>query len=296
MSGGAWSNDQLNELYIYDPVTGALILSITNAGFYYVVGEATYLIDAQGLKARLTADNGSYAALLPRNAYNGTRLDLQPADYPPGTAWAFPGYIDAGYITRTGPTYQPSLTIASPAALAADVAEVEVYGRTTDGLIRPAVLFECERMIGRQGGDMGLGTLDAWETSPTASLNFTSATDVIAFNSYAFFFGNVGFRDYRAYEVTFSGTVQSNAATNRIGLRIYRGPTFNSLVGATLVGDYGQITIANTSVPQPFSITAMFNGVASDQYAYLAVRRTSGAGTCNIVTMSARLSDQTPDL
>lgn len=294
---GAWSNDQLNELYIYDPVTGQLILSITNTGFYYVVGEATYLIDAQGLKARLTADNGAYASLIPRTAYNGARLELRPGNYPPAaTTWPYAGFASAGYDVVTGPNYAPFTVLSSPGLSDNSFvpAQLTLFGQATGGVSRSLAYLYAEEFVGVYQQQIGLGNLIVVPATASFSYNFTSTTDVVAYSLNAVYFGT-GFKTNRAYEGEFAGTLRSSTAGDRIGLRLYRGPTFGSLVGATLVADYGQVSAAVAAVDQPFgSIKANFNGVTTDGYFMLAVRRASGAGNCNVTIRHARLADQCP--
>lgn len=284
-----WSNDQLNELYIYDPVTGELILRITNAGFYYVVGEAIYQIDSDGLKASLVADNGSYLSLVPRDGYDGTRVVMQPPDHD-GTPWERPSFMAGTHEEITPGDWRPWTFMAS----ASDTdefgsAQVAAYGKSTGG--EPSFIYlAADQILSENNQQMSLGCLDTYVG--TSFFNFNNATFVAEDWLSTTWFGS-GMDAGRIYEIAFAGTVQSSAANDRIGLRIYHNTAAN-LTGATLIQDCGQVRVDVANIAQPFRVDVQFDGIATADYILLGVNRSAGAGNCNVTTFYRRLADLAP--
>ena len=286
MSGGAWSNDQLNELYIYDAATGALIFQITADGLIYTTGDKRYSLTTAGFYATLVPDNGSAVAIIPKDTYDGVRVILDPPDKPSGGGWTEMGRVYARYTTLSGPDYQPWTAISSPGNSLAETAVIQLNGASTS--VTDYISFFTSILLGLRGQEIPQGTVDTFVG--TSSNTFASAKQVVIDYSNADFVGS-GTVASRLYEVSYTGTVASTAAGDRVGVRIYSNST-NTLAGApTLLADYGEIAIARASTPQPFRVDYNLHGATGPLYLILAMRRVAGAGTCTGITYQRKLAD-----
>ena len=285
-----WSNDQLNEIEIYDPLTQELILSVDENGFRYVVGSKEYVIDATSMLGRVLPDDGSYAAIVPLTAFGTTRFELSPADHD-GTPWALAGFVSCAQTEDSPGVWRPRTTVSSPAPVddITTTAQISMYGEDTAGGESFLQMF-ADQLLGQKAAQISQGTLDSY--TGTTFLNFTAATDAAVDALLATWFGT-GMISTRIYEAAFSGTVTSSIVNDRIGLRLYKNSA-NNLTGATQIADFGQIRVDVASVAQPFRVDAEFTGDASNPYIILAARRASGTGTCNVTTIYRRLADLCP--
>lgn len=274
MANGAWSNDQLNQILVYDPFTGTLILSVDDSGLYY-----------------LNVENGSYfkVTVSPFPVDNGAiAVLLQPgASSVPGVVYATPGYIIGGeFIDPDTPgLVAPELVLTSPMITGKKHAVVELFGQTNlSATDDTSIGFEAMYLVGNEGSEMGHGTLD--EGGGYDSNSFTTTEIAADYSNQAYGFMSTA----RRYHMRWTGTMQCTSAGARIGLRIYHGPNQNNLTGATLIEDCGETTIAAANVAQPFHVETTFNGV-TDPYILLGARRTSGTGTCFLTTTCRKDED-----
>ena len=285
-----WSNDQLNEIKIYDPLTGDLILSIDSNGFIYQVGDKYYSITNDGIKGRVEPDTGSYIALLPVDILEGVRLELQAPPRDGVTPWGQVGRVFADIDDLGGGEAVPWTAISSPAETTSnETAQIQLYGTASDGSLQPEIYFFASFLAGKFLQQMSQGICDTY--LGTSSTNVTSEAIVDSLDGSWF---GTGMESTRVYRADFAGTVSSTVAGNRIRLRIYRCPNFNSLVGATLIAECGEVTIATASVAEPFNVSSEHIGVSADQYVVLTGQRTTGAGTCNVTTRLRTLTDISP--
>ncbi len=284
-----WSNDQLNSIYIYDPLTQDLILSIDSNGFIYRVGDKYYEITTEGIKGRLEPDTGSYIALLPVDVLDGVRLVLQAPPRDGVTPWAQTGRVFADIDDLGGGEAIPWTAVSSPGDSITEVSQIQLYGSASDGSFDPEIYFFAPYMTGSYLQQMSLGLCDTY--LGTSSTNVAAETIVDGLDGSWFGNGMVADRVYRG---DFAGTVSSTVAGNRIRLRTYRCPNFNSLVGATMIAECGEVTISTANIPQPINISSELIGVVADQYIVLTGQRTAGAGTCNVTTTLRTLKDISP--
>lgn len=284
-----WSNDQLNEIFIYDPVSGALILSIDSTGFRYTVGDKYYEITAQGILGRLVPDTGQYVALLPVDATDGVRLELQAPPRDGVTPWEQVGRITTEIDEPSPGVVVPLALVSSPATSVAGQSQITLYGESGDGSVDSVIYFYAEFMRGPFDQQLSFGMCDTYLGD--SSTNVTA--EAIVDSTWGLWFGS-GMQSTRYYRADFSGVVSSTVAGNRIRLRVYRAPTSGTLAGATLIQECGEITVSAANIPQPFNVSATFQGVSADQYIALTGQRTLGAGTCNVTTRTRVLTDYSP--
>jgi hypothetical protein len=271
MPNGAWSNDQLNEIFVYDAQTGTLILRIDSTGFYYYnVSNGSYFSVGVGIT------NDSVASFW-----------MPGASSIPGVTYEHAGEIIATEIVSVpGVTALPILNIFSPTTTGKLKSQISLAGQSNTSAVDDSQIeFIAALIISRNLNEIGQGTVDDGTVVSYTSANFTG-TEIAA----DYVSERLGvFSTTRCYKMQWTGTVQSSTAGDRVGLRMYTGPNNNNLTGATQIFDYGQITIAAANIPQPFHVDAVFNGVPG-KFGLLGARRVSGSGTC-FLTINFRLCE-----
>lgn len=273
MANGAWSNDQLNAIFVYDSQTGTLILRIDSTGlYYYNVANGSFFKVAV---SPFPVDGAAVAAF------------FQPgASSVPGVVYATPGYVIAGEFSPSAGVVSPRLVLVSPGITGKADCEIDLIGQSnTSSTDNSTISFRSAYFTGTFGNEIGQGTVDAGTEASYPSANFTGTEIAADYVSE----GQGVFSTTRSYKMEWTGTVQSSVAGDRVGLRIYTGPNNNNLTGATQRFDYGQITIAAANTPQPFHVDAVFNGVPG-KFGLLGARRVSGTGTC-FLTINFRLCE-----
>lgn len=276
MANGAWSNDQLNSIFIYDAQTGQLIMRVDENGiYYYNVANGSYFAVGTGIGSSLP---NQVAALW----YPG------PSSLP-GVTFEFPAEVVSAELVSGGQSF-PVMVLSSPNVTGKTWAQIDLAG-TPSGTSGDAsqIGFNAAFLFGKFENQIGQGTSDegGGGTAGYTSANFT--TTEIAADYTDERYGT--YSTTRRYYMQWSGTVQSSTAGDRIGLRMYTGPNKSNLTGATQIRDYGQITIAAANIPQPFHVAAPFNGIPG-QFGLLGARRVSGSGTC-FLTFNYRLCQDT---
>lgn len=273
MANGAWSNEQLNEIFVYDAQTGTLILRIDSTGLYYY-----------------NVANGSFfkVAISPNPDFDtAVAAYFQPGPSSvPGVVYTTPGYVIAGEYSPSAGVVSPQLALVSPSSTGKADCEIDLVGQSnTSPTDNSTIVFHAAFLAGYFGNQIGQGTLDEGTEVSYTSANFTG-TEIAA----DYVSERIGdFSTTRSYKMEWTGTVQSSTAGDRVGLRMYTGPNNNNLTGATQIFDYGQITIAAANIPQPFHVDAVFNGVPG-KFGLLGARRASGSGTC-FLTINFRLCE-----
>lgn len=273
MANGAWSNDQLNEIFVYDSQTGTLILRIDSTGlYYYNVANGSFFKVAV---SPFPLDGAAVAAY------------FQPGPSSvPGVVYDTPGYVIGGENSPSAGVVSPQIAVVSPRITGKTYSEVELIGQSnTSPTDDSTIIFRAAFLGGTFNNQIGQGTVDDGTVVSYTSANFTG-TEIAA----DYVSERLGtFSTTRSYKMEWTGTVQSSTAGDRVGLRMYTGPNNNNLTGATQIFDYGQITIASANIPQPFHVDAVFNGVPG-KFGLLGARRVSGTGTC-FLTINFRLCE-----
>lgn len=280
MGNGAWSNDQLNSIFIYSAGTGRLILSVDDTGFLY----------------NGTANNGSYVKLQTNldTPIPSTAVRLQPPNSAdPDVVYKYPGDIFATEFVGSGGRTHGELLLFSPqigelfsSYLSLGSQSIEGGAASQDDT---SITLNAGFMYGPDNSDISQGMVDFAAQSFTATIG---GTEVVfdwmgGPNSYGRMVAS------RLYTVRFVGTIRSTSAGDRVRCRIYSGPNNNNLTGATLLGDTGTTTIAVAGVDQPWSAEWSFTG-APGKYLLLATQRVSGAGTPSLTTNSRAVVDVFP--
>lgn len=275
MANGAWSNDQLNQILVYDVDGTTVILRVDSDGLYYY-----------------NVANGSFfkVAISPFPVDHGAvAIFLNPGESSiPGVVYGASAFIIGGELELPGEpgTVAPELFLESPKITGKAAAQFILLGETNTsaGVDDSEIDLGAAFIFGLNSNEIGGGTLD--EGGGYSSNNFTT-TEIAADYSSASYGIMV---TTRRYHMQWSGTVQSSAAGDRVGLRLYHGPNQTSLTGATQMVDFGQITIAAANIPQPFHVIWTFNGV-TDPFILLGARRVTGSGTCFLTTTCRKDED-----
>lgn len=110
---GAWSNDQLNSLFIYD-TSGNLILRIDQNGMFYEAPQRLFVLGATGFSIKPLPIDGSEAKLTTDSALGGV-LFLKPIDSSVAGVSLGPSFLAAGR-DDAATSSRPFLEIFSPAA------------------------------------------------------------------------------------------------------------------------------------------------------------------------------------
>lgn len=267
-----WSNDQLNAIYVYNASTGALLLSVDQKGLYLA-----------------NSADGSYFKVESRHSTIGVQdiiaVELQPPNSViAGVTYSFAELVADENLLSAGHAI-PELVISSPYSTGKMAALINLQGQSnTSAADDSVILLSAAFLLGKNGSQIGQGTLDSGANYATASFTGTEiAADYCA--------EAVGVMvTTRVYEGRWTGTMQSSVSGDKIGLRLYTGPTKNSLVGATQLFDYGQTTIGAANTAQPFFVDTEFVGVPG-KFFILGARRASGTGTCILNIGQRKLSD-----
>ena len=277
MPSGAWSNDQQNTLFLYDASTGKLYLRIDSTGLYYMnLANGSYF---QVQVSPFTIDAGA------------VEIVLQPGTSSvPGVVYDRSAAIIGGELIslNTAGKVWPELVMISPAMVGKGHSVIEMVGQSnTSATDDSSIQFGAAFVFGNSGNEMSQGSYD--EGGGYTSANFTSteiAADYINVSEGGLMVSS------RRYEGRWHGTAQSTVAGDRIGLRIYSGPNTTSLTGATLLCDYGQVTVPAANVGAPFGVNWGYNGlVAPNTNLILGARRASGTGTCSVTINYRRAED-----
>lgn len=114
MSGGAWSNDQLNSLYIYSATDGDLILSVTDQGFMFIAPNRSYVMNTNAFNITPIPATGARISMTTVAGFGGI-LFLQPEDsVVPGVTFAS-GQVFGARDDSGGVDSRPYTRIVSPA-------------------------------------------------------------------------------------------------------------------------------------------------------------------------------------
>lgn len=274
MANGAWSNDQLNQIFVYDAATGTLILRVDSTGLYYY-----------------NVTNGSYfkVGVDTQDTSNNVAIFVQPGNSAiPGVTWSAPGEIIGGEVINGAET-SGEIVLLSPQIGTKVRGQINILGQDSSSVTDDSEIdLLAADLFGNQFNVIGQGTVDDGANYTTN--NFSSTTEVAA-DWAGETYGTMV--TSRFYEGRWTGTVQSSTAGDRVGLRLYTGPSKTSLAGSTLLFDYGQITIAAANTPQPFFVDTEFGGVPG-QFLLLGARRASGSGTCFLNIGMRKIIDLVP--
>jgi hypothetical protein len=279
---GAWSNDQLNSLFIYNPLTGDLLLSIDATGIYF-----TAPIAGAGLKIAATPDTGGYAIIGINLAGGGEILLHPPNSAVAGVTYSSSGFVVASELVNSPTNVQGYTTISSPVITGKSQCFLALVGgsNTSPPEDSYAAWSAMSQMVGPNNNQMGFGCV--YRTNTTSSFNFTATTDTI---TDVLVETNGVMSAARVYEAEFMGQVKSGTAGDQVGFRLYAANSATSLTGAVLLRDWGVVKIDTATVGQPVYLRELFAGVPG-KFLILACRRTSGAGTCNWAGGSRSIND-----
>lgn len=283
MGNGAWSNDQLNSLYIYSATDGSLILSVDSAGFEYVGDGTDVVIDSDGLGVARSPFDGSYVQI--STFSDGTFLYLQPQfSSIPGATYTIPAIVVADENVLTpGTQAQGYVILESPSINGQSRGNIVVTGTSNTGAFKPEIQLNANQIYGINKNIIGGGTVDTYPG--LFSTNFTGTRTIIDYcrpNAVGVMTTD------RAYEVEFNFGIQSTGTgtSNLADLAIYAANSSTSLTGATLLYDYG--TFDGTFKQMTMKWT--FNGLPN-KYIVLTGQRTSGTGTFTLFGNYRKLQD-----
>lgn len=272
MGNGAWSNDQLNQIFVYDATTGTLILRIDSTGLYY------YNVANQSFFKVTGAPNDS--------------TNTVSAQFGPGVSsvasvsYAVPGLIVGGENVFSPTSVAGKMYLVSPRISHTNIgANINLISQSNLSAVDDSQIdLYAAFLFGKNGNQIGQGTVDSGANYATAS--YTGTEIVADYCSEA-----VGVMSTtRVYEGRWTGVLQSSVAGDKIGLRIYTNASKTSLTGAVQIIDYGSITIAAANTSQPFFVDTSIVGVPG-KFLLLGARRISGTGTCQMLIGQRKLSD-----
>lgn len=265
-----WTNDQLNNLYIYKSSDGTLLLSVDEKGFLFD-GEGQFVtIDEFGLTISRDPDDGSSIQIASFD--DGSTLFLEPQfSVVPGAVFTVPGTVvaDENVITP-GVQTQGYVVIRSPSVNDNDRGELIITGDSNTGGFQSEMQLNCHQLYGYNRNIIGNGTVDTYPGLFTT--NFTTTQTIF---DYCRPNGAGVMTTDRSYEIEYNFSFSSTNTGDSIGLRIYSAVSATSLTGAVLIYDAGTFNASFTQM----SLKYTFNGLPG-RYIVLAGRRSSGTGTC----------------
>lgn len=254
LNGNGIHVEGINRQYDVNSTTGFLARPLPADGAYTQMG----VINGSSL--------GGYIAFNSTNpTVNGNSLD--------------PGLVFGSNDLTFSPTDDhPFLLLKSPIITGKAAARINLFGQTNGSATDNTYVDVLANQFRVNGNDMGYGCM-VFDTTSGATAASSATTDTIVQTA-----STPNLSPNRKYRVVFSGTVGGTVANDRIGFRVYRG--------ATLLADFGQVTLAAASVSQPYTFTYGLIG-ATGQDVTLQARRVAGTGTWTVGYKYVELTDIT---
>jgi len=276
---GAWSNDQLNSLFIYD-INGNLILTVTETGIAYIVPGRRFDLDATGLLIQPDPADGGHL-LLTTDPSLGAVILLKPKDSTvPGATFTARGAAFVGENTLSGS--QPFLSLLSPAVNNLTRARIDLIGESSTGSVRQ-IEIEAEEFLSTASQNYvntrAVGT--GWFTGAQATGNFGPIG-----NAETIFLAAPGdiFLANHAYEVVVWGQATVSVAPNRPVWRIRQSSDGTANLG-TQVFACGKPHVNTGQHDAGFS--CVFGVGAADVGTFMILTVTSASAAFTVTALNA---------
>ena len=271
---GAWSNDQLNSLFIYD-TTGALILTVTENGITYIAPARRFDMYSGAFQVAAEPSDGSYVQLTTNPALGGV-IFIQPVNSAVVGASFFPStfFVDEQLLSPTNS--QPVVAFLSPTVNGQNAAQLVLRGESSAGTDNREFEVDAEQWYAN-GTAIGTG----WVNGGQAGGNFgpIGNTDTIYFTA-----PQMTYKAGHAYDVRVTGQATVSAAPNRPVWRIRQSSDGATNLGTQAFAD-GKPHV-NTGMHDA-CFSCKFGIGAADVTTYVVLSMTSASGAFTVTGLSS---------
>jgi hypothetical protein len=279
---GAWSNDQLNSLFIYD-VNGNLILTVTETGIAYIAPSRRFDLDTTGLKIQAEPADGGYVQLTTDSSL-GAVIFLQIANSAvPGVTFTQTGAVWVDENVFPGNESIPSLNLTSPAVNNLTRSSISLDGESSTSGTPSKVQISTDEVysIALQNYNNGRAIGSGWFTGAQATGNFgpigNAETIFLAAPSEIYLATH-------AYEVVVWGQATVSVAPNRPVWRIRQSSDGTANLGTQCV--VCAKPHVNTGMHDA-SFTGVFGVGASNVTTFIILTMTSASAAFTVTAQNS---------
>ncbi len=271
---GAWSNDQLNALFIYD-ANGNLILTVTENGIQYIAPARQFDLYTGGFRVSAIPSDGSYTEVTTNPALGGVYF-LQPVNSAVVGATFFPAFITVDETLLSATDTQPLLKLASPTVNGQASAQLVINGESSAGTDNSNIELNADQLY---SGGRAIGT--GWYNGGQAAGNFGPIGNA---ETIWFVAPQKAYKAGHAYSVVVQGQATVSASPNRPVWRIRQWSDGVANLGTQAFAS-GKPHV-NTAMTDA-GFTCKFGIGAADVTTYVALTMTSASGAFTVTGLNA---------
>lgn len=274
---GAWSNDQLNALYIYNANTGALIMQVTADGLQYITASRMFTFNTAGLFIQPLPLDGSYLDLTTQANFGGLAF-LQPSDsLVAGAVFTSAILYSSRQEALVAPTHtRPFLVLQSPAVNGLHTGQVICRGQDSASSTDDSYVELIGDQLYTNGSAVGMG----WINNAQATNNFgpigNTETIFIPAQSEVY-------KANHAYEVRVSGQFTISVSPNRPVFRMRQSADGSTDLGTQI---YASGKPAVTTGMHDGGFTCKFKVGAADVTTFICLTMTSASAAFTVTALN----------